>query len=299
MTESLNGILNINKPPRWTSHDVVAAARRILGQKQIGHLGTLDPLATGVLPLVLGLATRLIEYASFEKEYVATCLLGKTTDTLDVTGKTLKETPVEGISRDQVQAQILALRDITEQVPPMVSAVKVKGRKLYEWARKDVIVERKPRPVRILEAEMLRLEPTRIVFRIVCSAGTYIRVLCQTLGETLGVGGCLETLERTRVGPFRIQEAYTLDDLKNQTEKGTLGPMLLSPALLVKDFPEIKLEGESLEAFCQGMEVQNPAGLEGPVKVINPHDCLCAIGEASGAGGVVKPRKVFGKEGIH
>jgi tRNA pseudouridine55 synthase len=298
MTEIFHGILNINKPPQWTSHDVVAAARRALQQKQIGHLGTLDPLATGVLPLVLGLATRLIEYSRFEKEYVATCLLGKNTDTLDVTGKTLKEFPVEGLSRELVETQVLALKAVTEQVPPMISAVKVNGRKLYEWARKDVIVERKPRPVQILEAETLRIELPRIVFRIVCSAGTYIRVLCQTLGETLGVGGCLETLERTRVGPFQIQKAFTLEDLKNHAEKGILQQMLLPPSLLAGGFPEMQLEGEALEAFCQGMEVQNPAGLEGPVKIMNQQGCLCAIGEASGAGGVLKPRKVFGKEGI-
>jgi tRNA pseudouridine55 synthase len=299
MTETFHGILNINKPPRCTSHDVVAEARRILGQKQIGHLGTLDPLATGVLPLALGLATRLIEYASFEKEYVATCLLGRTTDTFDVTGKTLKDVPVKGVKSEQVHQQVRALQNVTEQVPPMVSAVKIQGRKLYEWARKDVMVERKPRPVKILEAETLRVEPPRIVFRIVCSAGTYIRVLCHNLGEVLGVGGCLEVLERTRVGPFRIQEAITLEELKNKAEKGDLGTMLLSPVLLVKDFPEIQLEGESLEGFCHGLEVQNSTGLTGLVKIMNPQGFLCAIGEASGAGGVLKPKKVFGKEGIH
>jgi tRNA pseudouridine55 synthase len=299
MTDSIHGILNINKPPQWTSHDVVAVARRILGQKQIGHLGTLDPLATGVLPLAVGLATRLVEYAGFEKEYVATCLLGRTTDTCDVTGKTLKEVPADGISMEQARAQVQSLREITAQVPPMVSAVKVQGRKLYEWARKDVIVERKSRPVKIMEAETLRIEMPRIVFRIACSAGTYIRVLCQTLGEALGVGGCLATLERTRVGPFRIQEAFTLEELKSRVEKDDLAQVLLSPALLARDFPEVRLEGESLEAFCHGLEVQNPTGLAGPVKIMNPQGFLCAIGEASGPSGVLKPRKVFGKEGIH
>ena len=299
MTESLNGVLNINKPPQWTSHDVVATVRRIMGQKQIGHLGTLDPLATGVLPLAVGLATRLVEFASFDKEYVATCLLGKTTDTLDVTGQTLKECPVEGISSERASAQVLALKAVTEQIPPMISAVKVQGRKLYEWARKDVIVERRPRPVQILEAEVLRVEMPRIIFRIVCSAGTYIRTLCDTLGEALGVGGCLETLERTRVGPFRIQDAISLEEFKIRVEKGGMEPMLLPAADLVRSFPEIRLGDEALGVFCHGLEIQNPSGFMGLVKIMNEQGFLCAIGEASEASGTIKPRKVFGKEGIH
>src|ERR1019366_1645407 len=150
----MNGILNLNKPTGWTSHDVVAKVRGLIKEKQIGHLGTLDPLATGVLPLAVGLATRLIEFASYPKEYVATCLLGKTTDSCDIMGKVLIEKPTINLSAERVREEVLKLKKITEQVPPMVSAVKSGGQKLYELARKGIVVERKPRPVQIKEIEV-------------------------------------------------------------------------------------------------------------------------------------------------
>ena len=152
------GVLNVNKPSSYTSHDVVAVVRKLLQEKQIGHLGTLDPLATGVLPLAVGNATRLVEYASYSKEYRAVCLLGKTTDSCDVTGKVLTEKPVAGLTSDQVMQAVLNLKTITEQKPPMVSAVKLGGQKLYEMARKGETVERTARPIQILEVEVLSIE---------------------------------------------------------------------------------------------------------------------------------------------
>jgi len=215
----MNGVLNVNKPSSFTSHDVVAVVRRLITEKQIGHLGTLDPLATGVLPLVVGTATRLVEYASFDKEYAATCLLGRTTDSYDVTGKVLEEKITAGLSKEQVEREVFNLLKITEQVPPMVSAVKQGGHKLYELARKGQMVERQPRPIRLDAVEILKIELPRVTFRVVCSAGTYVRGLCQTLGEVLGVGGCMESLERTRVGPFLLQDAISLDEIKKRMEK--------------------------------------------------------------------------------
>ena len=196
----MNGVLNLHKPSGWTSHDVVAKVRGILKEKQIGHLGTLDPMATGVLPLAVGLATRLIEFTDFPKEYSAVCLLGKDTDSGDITGKVLAEKDASTLSVEQIRTETLRFRDLTEQIPPMVSALKQGGRKLYELAREGKTVERKPRPVKILEVEVLEVKVPRVSFRVACSAGTYVRVLCQTLGEKLGVGGCMESLQRTEGG---------------------------------------------------------------------------------------------------
>ncbi len=293
----MNGVLNINKPPQWTSHDVVAKARGLLKERQIGHLGTLDPLATGVLPLAVGAATRLIEFASYPKEYVATCLLGKTTDSCDVTGKVLSEKPVNGLSEETIRVEVLHLARITEQIPPMVSALKKDGQKLYELARKGVEVERKPRPILIEKVEVIGVEPPRVAFRVSCSAGTYIRVLCQTLGERLGVGGCMEALERTRVGPFSIEDSLTLEEVKKRVEEGNLSGMLLAASRLVDHLPPIKLEGKRLTDLCLGKAVETEKGLSGLCRVLNDHDFVSAIGEIQ-VDGQLKPKKVFGLEGI-
>lgn len=295
MTAPLNGILILNKPSGWTSHDVVAKARGLLKEKQIGHLGTLDPLATGVLPLAVGAATRLVEYASFDKEYVATCLLGRTTDSDDVTGKTLSETSAAGIPIEKVRKAVLELRALTEQVPPMVSAVKQDGKKLYELARQGVTVERKPRPMRITEVEVLGLDLPRVRFRVVCSAGTYVRSLCRTLGEKLGVGGCMEALERTQVGPFHLKDSISLKDLEARAQEER-GGLLLSAGLLAAGLPEVRLEEKDLSDLCQGKKIKVEV-LGGEYRVLNSQGRLCAIAEAA-TDGELKPNKVFGVEGL-
>ena len=293
----MDGVINLNKPAGWTSHDVVAKARGLLKEKQIGHLGTLDPLATGVLPLAVGTATRLVEFASYSKEYVTTCLLGRTTDSCDVSGKTLVEKPTQALLESDIRREVLNLKDITEQVPPMVSAVKVGGQKLYELARKGEVVERQARPIRLEEIECLSISGSRVTFRVVCSAGTYVRVLCQSLGEVLGVGGCMETLERTQVGPFKIAQALGLEDVKKKMEEGSLSDMLLPSSLLVGHLPQVILEQKALEILCHGV-VQSVKGLlSGPVRVLNDQGRLCAIGEVESPE-ELKPRKVFGVEGL-
>lgn len=293
----MDGVILINKPSGWTSHDVVAKVRGILGEKQVGHLGTLDPLATGVLPLAVGAATRLIEFASFDKQYGATCLLGRTTDSCDITGKTLFQKPVEGIGPEQIRREVERLKEIREQVPPMVSAVKTGGQKLYELARKGVEVERKPRPVEIKEIEVKAIEAPRAVFRVVCSAGTYVRVLCQTVGDALGVGGCLESLQRTRVGPFTLEASIGLEELQKKVEAGNLSDILLPSSRLVDHLPRVQLEGKDLEAFCHGREVRTKGTQAAMVAVWNPRGRLCAIGEAV-SHNEIRPRKVFGPEGL-
>jgi tRNA pseudouridine55 synthase len=296
MASSLHGILIVNKPSGWTSHDVVAKVRGILKERQIGHLGTLDPLATGVLPLAIGSATRLIEFASYSKEYVATCLLGKATDSYDITGKVLVEKPVEGISPETIRAAVLKLSGITEQIPPMVSALKKDGRKLYELARQGVKVERKARPIKIENLEVLRVEAPRVTFRLSCSAGTYVRSLCQTLGEELGVGGCLEALERTGVGPFSIQDAVSLEELKKKMEEGGLSVILLPASRLVEHLPEVRLNEKNLILLRQGQSLQGPEFPNGLCRVTNERGELSAIAEGS-RGGILKPKKVLNMEG--
>jgi tRNA pseudouridine55 synthase len=294
----MNGILNLHKPAGWTSHDVVARVRSLLGEKRIGHLGTLDPLATGVLPLVLGAATRLVEFAAFDKQYRAVCLLGRSTDSLDVTGRTLEERPAEGLDPERVRREVLRFSEMTQQVPPMVSALKRDGRKLYELAREGREVERPPRPVSIREVEVLGLELPRVSFQVTCSAGTYIRSLCQTLGEALGTGGCLESLERTRVGPFILETAATLGELKGRMEGGSLSELLIPPDILASHLPDLGLQEDRLHALCLGQKITGLSGPAGLFRVLNRWGRLCALAEVSEKG-EAKPRKVFGPEGIH
>lgn len=293
----MTGVLNVNKPPSFTSHDVVAVVRKLLQEKQIGHLGTLDPLATGVLPLAIGTATRLVEYGSFSKEYEAVCLLGKTTDSSDVTGKTLTERPTEGLTSERVIQEVLKLKFITEQKPPMVSAVKTEGRKLYELARKGITVERKARPIQIDQIEVLSIQLPRVSFRVVCSTGTYIRVLCETLGEALGVGGCLEELKRTRVGPFILQDALSLEEIQKRVEAQNLSGMLLPSSLLVRHLREIQLNEAELKAFCMGQKLKSDLVEMGTFRVMNAQGRLCAIAQKLPEG-ILKPSKVLGLEGI-
>jgi tRNA pseudouridine55 synthase len=293
----MTGVLNVNKPPSFTSHDVVAVVRKLLQEKQIGHLGTLDPLATGVLPLAIGTATRLVEYGSFSKEYEGVCLLGKTTDSCDVTGRILTEKSTEGLTSERAIQETLKLKFITEQKPPMVSAVKTGGRKLYELARKGITVERKARPIQIDKIEVLSIQLPRVSFRVVCSTGTYIRVLCETLGEALGVGGCMEELKRTRVGPFTLRDALSLEEIQKRVEAQNLSSMLLPSSLLVSHLREIQLNEAELNALCMGQKLKSDRVEMGTFRVMNAQDRLCAIAQNLSEG-ILKPSKVFGLEGI-
>jgi len=290
----MTGILIIDKPKNWTSHDVVAKVRGILREKQIGHLGTLDPMATGVLPLAVGSATRLIEFASFSKEYQAVCLLGKRTDSGDITGKVLAEKDLGALTEVKVRTETLGLKELTQQVPPMVSAVKQDGRKLYELARKGIEIERKPRPIRIEEMEVTLVELPRVAFRVVCSPGTYVRSLCETLGETLNIGGCLETLRRTRVGPFGLDRGVTLEKLEALGREGKSA--LLPASELVGHLPVLSLSDEDVVSFCHGREVQSPLAPGQLARVMNAKGLLSGIGEGTEEG-QCRPRKVFGIEG--
>lgn len=218
----LNGIINVYKEAGFTSHDVVAKMRGICGQKKIGHTGTLDPEATGVLPVCLGSGTRLCDMlADRDKEYVAELLLGVSTDTQDTTGQVLEEKAVLCTEED-VKEAIMGFIGEYQQIPPMYSALKVNGQKLYELARAGKEVERKARTVIIHKIEILQMELPRVHMRVACSKGTYIRTLCADIGEKIGCGGVMAFLKRTRVGEFTAEDAITLSGLQELKDAGKL-----------------------------------------------------------------------------
>lgn len=209
----MNGIVIVDKPQGWTSQDVTARLRRVYATRRIGHGGTLDPMATGVLPVFVGRATRGVEFFEHaEKTYDTVLLLGRTTDTQDVTGATLAEKAVH-LSPADMERVLPRFRGDILQVPPMYSALKVNGKKLYELARKGQEVERQPRPITVFELTNLGFDGTRLSLRVRCSKGTYIRTLCQDIGEALGCGGCMEALRRVRAGEYGIEDAVPLEQL--------------------------------------------------------------------------------------
>ena len=213
-----NGIINVYKEAGFTSHDVVAKLRGILRQKKIGHTGTLDPDAVGVLPVCLGSGTRLCDMLTdWNKEYIAELRLGVTTDTQDLSGQVLTQAPAESLdalSPAKVEEAIKSFQGKYDQIPPMYSALKVNGKKLYELAREGKEIERKARTVEITELEILESSLPVVKMRVVCSKGTYIRTLCHDIGEKLGVGGAMQSLQRSRVGIFRVEDALTLSKLE-------------------------------------------------------------------------------------
>ena len=214
----MDGIVIVDKPRDWTSQDVTARLRRVFGTRRIGHGGTLDPMATGVLPVFVGRATRGVEFFEHaEKTYETVLRLGLTTDTEDITGTVLTEAPVS-VTDEQVEGALDAFRGEIMQVPPMYSALKVNGQKLCDLARKGKTVERQPRPITIHELKLLEREENTLRLRVRCSKGTYIRTLCKDIGEALGCGGCMERLRRVQAGEYTIEEAVPLQELLDTAE---------------------------------------------------------------------------------
>lgn len=275
----MDGFLVINKPPGLTSHDVVDQVRRILHVRRVGHTGTLDPFATGVLVVMVGRATRLVQFLiGVEKEYEAVIRLGFATDTGDRTGRPIQETQVEpGSARllsdgasEEIEAALAALRGEIDQVPPMYSAKKQSGRKLYELARQGQEVERKPVRVCIYELEPINLasKPTAELLKdnhdgtfdfevlVVCSAGTYIRTLAEDFGKNLGIGAHVAELRRTRVGDFNIQQSATLEQLKVHFAEEALGRILRDPDEALGRLPFVDLNAADLRRVRNGMAVR-------------------------------------------
>lgn len=247
----IHGIINVYKEKGFTSHDVVAKLRGIVGQKKIGHTGTLDPDATGVLPVCLGKATKLCDLLTDkDKTYEAVMLLGMTTDTQDVTGRILEERSTETLTADKVREVIRSFIGDYDQIPPMYSALKVNGKKLYELAREGKVIERKARPVKILDIRIIEMDLPRVRMEVSCSKGTYIRTLCHDIGEQLGCGGCMESLIRTRVSAFQIKDAKTLEEIGALKQEGMLEEILVPIDEMFPLYPKITVK-DDWKAFAK------------------------------------------------
>ena len=234
----MNGIVIVDKPQEWTSQDVTARLRRVFNTRRIGHGGTLDPMATGVLPVFVGRGTRGVEYFEHaEKAYEATLLLGRTTDTEDVFGNTLTEQEV-CLTEEAFLSILPRFRGKIQQVPPMYSALKVNGQKLCDLARKGQEIERKPREIEIFELECLEFTGNTARLRVKCSKGTYIRTLCKDIGEALGCGGCMQALRRVQAGEYTIDEAVPLQEL---LETDDPGKYLRSVDSMFRNYPAVTL----------------------------------------------------------
>lgn len=239
----MNGILLVDKPADWTSHDVVAKLRGVLGERRMGHSGTLDPMATGLLVVFAGRATRAVSFSeNHSKCYEARLRLGLTTDTQDTTGTVLEAHPVT-VGADEVRAALEHFTGELLQLPPMYSALKVNGQKLYALARQGKTVERKPRAITVYELELLEQSaPDEFALRVVCSKGTYIRTLCHDLGQALGCGGCMAALRRTMAAGFRIEEAVTLERAQEEREA-----LLLPLDEYFRAYPRFTVQNETQE----------------------------------------------------
>ena len=241
----IHGVLNINKEKGFTSHDVVAKLRGIVGQKKIGHTGTLDPDATGVLPVCLGKATKLCDMLTDKsKTYETVMLLGKTTDTQDISGEILSEGSLDEIDNDAVIKCIGEFVGDYMQVPPMYSALKVNGKKLYELARQGIEVERKARPVVIHDIEILDVDLPHVRMEVFCSKGTYIRTLCHDIGQKLGCGACMEELIRTKVSRFELADSFMLQQVADMKEAGRLDEILVPIDAMFSDYEAVTLKKE-------------------------------------------------------
>ena len=252
-----NGILIVDKPEGWTSQDVAAKLRGVFHEKRVGHGGTLDPMATGVLPIFIGRATRGVEFfESAEKEYIAGLKLGLVTNTQDTTGEVLEENPV-AVTRADVEAALQHFTGEIDQIPPMYSAIKVNGQKLYELARKGKEVERKPRRITIFELELLDGAQSEYTIRVRCSKGTYVRTLCHDIGRFLGCGACMSSLRRTKAGDFALSQAITMPQLLEFAQTHDPQTLLMPVDALFAGFPPLIVELGQAEKLRHGAQVKD------------------------------------------
>ena len=253
----INGVINVYKEPGFTSHDVVAKLRGIAGQKKIGHTGTLDPDAEGVLPVCLGKATRACDMlADRSKTYEAVLLLGIETDTQDTSGTVLEQKEVL-VSEEEVRKCVASFVGLQMQTPPMYSAKKVGGRKLYDLARAGQTIERKAVPVHFYEIKILDMHLPRVTLQVKCSKGTYIRTLCHDIGQALSCGGCMEHLLRTRVGAFDLENAHRLSELQEAKDLGHLEECLIPTDQLFADLPAFRTWEDFDKALWNGNPVKS------------------------------------------
>ena len=269
-----DGIINVYKPQNMTSHDVVAIMRRTLGIKKIGHTGTLDPMATGVLPICIGKSAKIMEYLDMDiKTYLCTMKLGVITDTQDIWGKILETRDASEITLDQVKASCSAFDGVIEQKPPMYSALKVNGKKLYEYARAGESVEVKTRKIYIKSFEIIDFdeESKELTFRTECTKGTYIRTICQDIGEKLGCGACMTALERVASGAFTKENSTDIEILRNMSCEG-IEEKIIPTQFSLENFGECLVEGSDLFIFLNGGRIPKVRWTEKKAPVYRDRD---------------------------
>lgn len=273
----MNGIILVDKPQDWTSHDVVAKLRGVLHERRIGHSGTLDPLATGLLVVFVGRATRAVEFAEADsKEYITGLHLGVSTDTQDITGNIVAESaalPDEAALREALGRFI---GDI-EQIPPMYSAIKIGGKKLYELARRGESVERAPRKITVSAIDIAGRDGDDYILNISCSKGTYVRTLCSDIGEALGCGACMSSLRRTRAGVFSVDDAHSLADIEAAVREGRLSDIILPVDTLFASFPKLTVSQSAAKRLKNGNIIKISAE-DGEYKVYSDSDEFLLLG---------------------
>ena len=293
-----DGVLIVHKEIGWTSHDVVAKVRGLLGGVKVGHAGTLDPAATGVLPLLIGKATRVAEYlVGWDKEYRAVLRLGETTDTQDATGTVLQRVETTGVSADILDGVVARFRGPQKQLPPMYSAVKVAGRALYKSARAGETVERAERDIVIHELEVTAVNGRDIALRVMCSKGTFIRTLCADMGQALGVGGHLLSLERSRVGSMAIEEGLTVEQIAAKVAIGSIESALWTLDRVLAQLPLVTVTTGQAIRVLHGAPI-GASNMKVPalssVRLKDEQGRLLAIGTYDGQGtGSIKIDKVL------
>lgn len=289
-----NGIINVYKEKGFTSHDVVAKLRGILGQRKIGHTGTLDPDAEGVLPVCLGRGTKLCDMLTDkDKEYEAELYLGIETDTQDLTGNVLSRSEVT-VSEKQVFDAVMSFIGTYEQIPPMYSAIKVNGRKLYDLARSGQVIERKPRTVNIQNIDILEMKLPFVRMKVYCSKGTYIRTLCHDIGEKLGCHGCMSSLVRTRVSFFDISASIGLDKISRYKAEGRLDTFIIPVDRFFETMPALYDDGENEKLLSNGNQFRAHGKiLYDEVRVYKKNGTFVGIYRYDSASKIYSPVKIF------
>ncbi|MFM2062948.1 MAG: hypothetical protein RLZZ507_2618 [Cyanobacteriota bacterium] len=288
----MQGFLNLNKPYDWTSHDCVARVRKLLRLKRVGHAGTLDPAATGVLLIALGKATRLLQYLPGEKAYKATIRLGVRTTTDDLQGEVITSQPCPGLNLTYIKTALCQFIGKIEQIPPSYSAIQVEGKRLYDLARQGEIVQAPVRTVEVFNIEVLDWRDSdfpELEIAIACGAGTYIRAIARDLGIIFNTGGTLAALTRTESSGFHLHNSLTFTDLETQLQTGTFQP--IPPDTALQKLPSVNLPGTFAKKWCQGQQVAVNSDLLGIVRVYEQETRFLGIGDLQDH--ILIPQMVF------
>lgn len=287
----MNGILLIDKPADWTSNDVVVKLKGVLHERRIGHSGTLDPMATGLLVVFVGRATRAVEFAeAHDKRYVAGLRLGVVTDTQDISGTVLERRDAD-VSKAELRSTLARFIGEQEQVPPMYSAIKVNGRRLYDIARSGGEVERKERKINIGRIDIIGRENGDYLLDVACSKGTYIRALCNDIGAALGCGGCMSSLRRVAAGEFSVDSAHTLEEVIGAAEKGEAESLLLSVDSLFQSLPAFEADEPREKRVRNGNEIKTPSLSDGEYRVYSKSGEFLMLGRVKD--GIMRTVKSF------